>query len=130
MVFNEEYFKNVMASDQEICEGGLKGNLDVAVAVRGDKLLDVKSVSSDVLIPAYKKKKNEQHVFYLMPLHYYQYNYGYLVFTDDPYVLKESMIYTYLEKMQQSLRLLRINLRLKQLYDKDSMTGLYNRFGY
>ena len=130
MVFNEEYFKNVMASDEEVCGDGLKGNLDVAVAVRGDKLLDVKSVSSDVLIPAYKKKKNEQHVFYLMPLHYYQYNYGYLVFTDDPYVLKESMIYTYLEKMQQSLRLLRINLRLKQLYDKDSMTGLYNRFGY
>ena len=30
----------------------------------------------------------------------------------------------------QSLRLLRVNLRLKLLYDKDSMTGLYNRFGY
>ena len=130
MVFNGEYFEDVMASDEEICAGGLKGDLDVGVAIKDHKLLNVKSVSSVDLIPAYKKKKKEQHVYYLMPLHYMHYNYGYAVFTDDPYVLKESMIYTYLEKLQQSLRLLRINLRLKQLYDKDPMTGLYNRFGY
>ena len=35
-----------------------------------------------------------------------------------------------MQKLQQSLKLLRTNLRLQLLYDKDPMTGLYNRFGY
>ncbi len=130
IVLNRDYFMNVMERDEEICSDGLTGELDVVAAIRNDKLLDVKTVNSHDLIPAYKKKKNEQHVFYLMPLHHFQNNYGYVVFTDDPYVLKETMIYQYLEKIMQSLRLLRVNLRLKQLYDKDAMTGLYNRFGY
>ena len=35
-----------------------------------------------------------------------------------------------MEKLQQSIRLMRINLRLKALSDRDQMTGLFNRFGY
>ena len=130
MVFNKEYFENINATDEEICSKGLKGELDVAVAVREGRLVEAESVGSDKLIPGYRKKKKEQHVYYLMPLHYFNNNYGYVVLTDRPYVLNESMIYQYLEKIMQSIRLIRVNLRLKQLYDKDAMTGLYNRFGY
>ncbi len=130
MVLNNDYFENVMATEEEICAEGLKGVFDVVVAVKNDELIEVDKVKAERLIPAYRKKKNEQHVFYLCPLHYFDNNYGYTVFTDDPYILNESMMYPYLEKMQQSLRLLRVNLRLKLLYDKDPMTGLYNRLGY
>ena len=100
------------------------------MAVREGRLVEAESVGSDKLIPGYRKKKKEQHVYYLMPLHYFNNNYGYVVLADRPYVLNESMIYQYLEKIMQSIRLIRVNLRLKQLYDKDAMTGLYNRFGY
>jgi len=51
--------------------------------------------------------------------------------------MQAKMLYPYMEKLQQSLKFLRINLRLDALnqnltniYDKDPMTGLFNRFGY
>ncbi|MBR3735889.1 MAG: GGDEF domain-containing protein [Lachnospiraceae bacterium] len=69
-------------------------------------------------------------MYYLCPLHYFDNNYGYVVFTDDAYIINDAIMYPYLEKIQQSLRLLRVNLRLKLLYDKDALTGLYNRLGY
>ena len=128
LVLDDEYFKNVMSATSEGAR--LHGMLDVTVAVRDGQLLDAERVSTQKLIPAYRKKKNEQHVFYLCPMHYFDHNYGYVVFTDEPYILNDTMMYSYLEKMQQSLRLLRVNLRLKMLYDKDALTGLYNRMGY
>ncbi len=128
LVLNDEYFKNVMSTGA--ARSKLTGNLDVAVAIKNDRPVDVDRVSAEQLIPAYRKKKNEQHVFILCPLHYFDHNYGYVVFADDPYILSDSMMYPYLEKLQQSLRLLRVNLRLKLLYDKDALTGLYNRLGY
>ena len=130
LVLNREYFKNVTATEKELCEKGLHGILDVVVAIKDDAPQDVDEVSADMLIPAYEKKENEQHVYFICPLHYFDNNYGYTVFTDKPYILNESMMYPYMEKLMQSLRLLRINLRLKHLYDKDPLTGLYNRLGY
>ena len=130
MILNDEYFKNVLSAENAHGNDCLSGNLDVAVALKDGKLLEVERVSAERLIPEYRKKKNEQHVFFLSPLHYYDHNYGYIVFTDSPYVLNDGMVYTYMEKLMQSLRLLRVNLRLKLLYDKDALTGLYNRLGY
>ncbi|MBR4182596.1 MAG: GGDEF domain-containing protein [Lachnospiraceae bacterium] len=130
LVFNSDYLEKVKADEREICADTLSGELEVLVAVRDGKLLDVDRVDARDLIPGYQKKKGERHVFYILPLHYYQYNYGYIVFTDKPYVLRDSMMYPYLEKFQQSVRLLRANLRLQDLYDKDALTGVYNRMGY
>ncbi len=130
LVLSREYFKDITATDRELCENGLQGTLDVAVAIKNDEQQEVYEVPADMLIPAYEKKANIQHIFYLCPLHYFENNYGYVVFRDRPMMLNESMMYPYLEKMMQSLRLLRVNLRLKYLYDKDPLTGLYNRLGY
>ena len=130
LVLSREYFKNVTATEKELCEKGLPEKLDVVVAIKDDEPQEVEEVSSAMLIPAYEKKENEQHVYFLAPLHYFENNYGYVVFRDSPQILNESMMYPYLEKLMQSLRLLRVNLRLKYLYDKDPLTGLYNRLGY
>ncbi|MCR4640620.1 MAG: GGDEF domain-containing protein [Lachnospiraceae bacterium] len=130
LVLNGEYFKNVTATEQELCKDGLQGTLDVVVAIKNEEPQEVYEVPADQLIPAYEKKENVQHVFFLCPLHYFENNYGYVVFRDRPMMLNETMMYPYLEKLMQSLRLLRVNLRLKYLYDKDPLTGLYNRLGY
>ena len=130
LVLNGEYFKNVTATEQELCKDGLQGTLDVAVAIKNDEPQEIYEVPAGLLIPAYEKKENVQHVFFLCPLHYFENNYGYVVFRDRPMMLNETMMYPYLEKLMQSLRLLRVNLRLKYLYDKDPLTGLYNRLGY
>ncbi|MCR5118576.1 MAG: GGDEF domain-containing protein [Lachnospiraceae bacterium] len=130
LVFNGEYLDKVSADEKELLAEKLSGDLEVLVALRDEKLLDVEHVDAKALIPAYEKKDGERHVFYILPLHYYQYNYGYAVFTDKPYVLNDSMMFPYVEKLQQSVKLLRANLRLQQIYDKDALTGVYNRMGY
>lgn len=130
IVFNGEYLDKVSADEKELLAENLSGDLEVLVALRDGEILDVEHVDARKLIPAYEKKDGERHVFYILPLHYYQYNYGYAVFTDKPYVLNDSMMFPYVEKLQQSVRLLRANLRLQQIYDKDALTGVYNRMGY
>lgn len=130
IVLNSTYFEDVMASEKEVFERGFGDNMEVVVALKNGEICEDTHVNRKQLVPEYEKVKEEQHVYYLMPLHFYQYNYGYLVLTDQPYLMMEDMLYPYLEKLQQSLKLLRINLRLKTLYDKDQMTGLFNRFGY
>ena len=130
IVLNSEYFEDPMASEQELFERGYAGRLEVVIALRNGEIQDGLKVDRQHFIPGYEKKTGEQHVYSLLPLHFYEYNYGYLVLTDQPTILMEDMLYPYLEKLQQSMKLLRINLRLKNLYDKDQMTGLFNRFGY
>ncbi len=137
LVLNADYFGNIMAEESEIYADGMHGDMDAIVSIRNGEILPEVTLKEGKLIPQYKKKKGEQHVFFLMALHYFQYNYGYVVMADEPYVVVEDMLYPYMEKLMQSLKLLRINLRLDtlnrnltRLYDKDPMTGLYNRFAY
>ena len=130
VVFNGDYLDKVSADEKELLAEKLSGSLEVLVALRDGELLDVEHVDARALIPAYEKKDGERHVFYILPLHYYEYSYGYAVFTDRPYVLNDSMMFPYVEKLQQSVKLLRANLRLQQIYDKDALTGVYNRMGY
>ncbi|MCR4584151.1 MAG: GGDEF domain-containing protein [Lachnospiraceae bacterium] len=137
MVLSADYFGNIMAEESEIYSDGMHGEMDAVVSIRDNELLPEITLPEGELIPHYVKKKGEQHVYFLMALHYFQYNYGYVVMTDRPYVVVEDMLYPYMEKLMQSLKLLRINLRLDTLnrdltriYDKDPMTGLYNRFAY
>ena len=130
IVFNGEYLEKVNANEKELCADTLSGELEVLIALKDGEPVDVEHVDARKLIPAYEKEDGVRHVFYILPLHYYQYNYGYAVFTDKPYVLNDSMMYPYLEKLQQSVRLLRANLRLQQIYEKDALTGVYTRLGY
>ena len=130
LILNAEYFENVMASEKEIWEKGHGDRMEVVLSLRDNVIREGDKVNRKCLVPGYEKLDGKQHVYYFLPLHFYQYNYGYLVFTDQAKILTNGMLYPYLEKLQQSLKLLRINLRLTMLYDKDPMTGLFNRFVY
>ena len=130
IVIDAEYYDDVMVSEKELWDRGLRKGVETIVCLKhGEPVRDAFAWERGI-IPAYEKVPGEQHVYYLMPLHYFESNYGYLVLQDEPYIMKENMLYPYLEKLQQSLKLMRINLRLMNLYDKDQMTGLFNRFGY
>jgi len=137
LILNAEYFQNPMASEQEVITKRSRKKLEVVVSLKNGEIQEVEKVDRHELIPAYEKKENEQHVYYFLPLHFYQYNYGYFVMADEPYILQEDLLYSYMERLQQALKLLRTNLRLDalnknltRLYDKDPMTDLFNRFGY
>ncbi|MCR5249500.1 MAG: GGDEF domain-containing protein [Lachnospiraceae bacterium] len=137
LILNSEYFRDATADEEELWTKGFGDKLEVIVALKDGRIQRENEVDHKTLVPGYRKIQGKQHVFYFMPLHYYQYNYGYVVLADDPPLLSENSLYPYLEKLQQSLKLLRSNLRLDALnknltliYDKDPMTGLYNRFIY
>ncbi|MBR1861233.1 MAG: GGDEF domain-containing protein [Lachnospiraceae bacterium] len=130
IVMNAEYFEDVMVSEKELWEKGRARRAEIVVALKDGKIRTDLTVDWDMIVPGYEKLPGVQHIYYIMPLHYFENNYGYVVLTDDPVIMSEEMLYPYLEKLQQSLKMMRINLRLKNLYDRDQMTGLLNRFGY
>ena len=137
IVINSEYFEDAVAKEEELFVNGYSERMEVIVAVKDSKVVNVGRTNRHELIPQYDKKDGEQHVYYFMPLHHYQHNYGYMAMVDDPPIMKLDMLSPYLEKLQQSLKLLRINLRLDSLnkdltriYNRDPMTGLYNRLAY
>lgn len=137
MILSALYFKNVMADEEELLEQGQDKELEVVVSLVDGKHCPGRKVDRENLVPGYEKEEGSQHVYYFLPLHFGRYPYGYVVFKDQALILKGNMLYSYLERLQQALKNLRTNLRLDavnrkltQLYDKDPMTNLFNRFGY
>ncbi len=130
IVIDGEYFSNLTLDEKELGHRAGKKGKEVLLAIKDNKLAEGLSVSAKKIVPGYKKHDGEQHVYFLLPLHYFEYTYGYVVFTDLPYILREGMLYPYMEKLQQSFKIMRANLRLKRLNDIDRMTGLLNRYGY
>ena len=127
---NEEYFADVMISEEEMWKKGKSAGITELVSLKNGEIMSGYEVNAHRIIPGYTKTDGEQHVYFILPMHYFEHNYGYVVFTDYPYLIIENTLYPYMEKLQQSIRLMRTNLRLKALYDRDAMTGLYNRFAY
>ena len=127
---NEEYFADVMISEEEMWKKGKAAGITELVSLKNGEIMSGYEVNAHRIIPGYTKTDGEQHVYFILPMHYFEHNYGYVVFTDYPYLINENTLYPYMEKLQQSIRLMRTNLRLKALYDRDAMTGLYNRFAY
>ncbi|MBO7335958.1 MAG: GGDEF domain-containing protein [Lachnospiraceae bacterium] len=130
IVIDGEYFSNLTLDEKELGRRARKKGKEILLAFKDNKIVDGLSVNAKKIVPGYKKNDGEQHVYFILPMHYFEYTYGYVVFTDIPYILREGMLYPYMEKLQQSFKIMRTNLRLKRLNDIDRMTGLLNRYGY
>lgn len=135
IMLNKAYFDDVSAEDSEILAKCYDTSFDTTVSLVGGEVSE-DGIDKDLMIPGFKKTPGQQHIYFFYPLHNEQYNYGYVVFRDGTYIIDEAFrIYEYLEKLEHSFMELRINMRLEMvnrelryLYDKDPMTGLYNRF--
>ena len=135
IMLNRDFFEDFSRDEEEILEIGYQANFDTTVAL-SDGQISEEGIDTNNRIPGFKKVPGQHHVYFFYPLHDEQYNYGYVVFRDGTYIINEDFrIFEYLEKMQQSFMEFRINMHLdavnrelRNLYDKDPMTGLYNRF--
>ena len=135
LMLNKYYFEDAVSEDSDALAEGYEADFDPTVALLGGKEAD-DTIDKRLRMPGFIKKEGEQHIYFFYPLQNEQYNYGYVAFVDGTYIIQEDFrIYEYLEKMEQTLLSFRINLRLEMvnkelrfLYDKDPMTGLYNRF--
>ncbi|MBP5221603.1 MAG: diguanylate cyclase, partial [Lachnospiraceae bacterium] len=136
LILNSEYLKDVMADESELKEIGYGRTMDVLVNMRRGIIRDELQVDQHELVPGYQKVPGQQEVYYFFPMHADQFNYGYSIMGEAK-ILLDGQVYTYMERIQQALKVLRVNLRLDKLnrnltrlYDKDPMTGLFNRFAY
>ena len=135
LMLNKYYFEDAEAEDFEALSQCYEADFDTTVALMNGHEAD-EMIDKHLRMPGFIKKKGEQHIYFYYPLQNLEYNYGYVVFVDGTYIIQEDYrVYEYLEKMEQTLMQFRINLRLEMvnkelrfLYDKDPMTGLYNRF--
>ena len=135
LMLNKYYFEDAEAEDCEALSECYDADFDTAVALMNGHEAD-EMIDKRLRMPGFIKKEGEQHIYFFYPLQNLEYNYGYVVFVDGTYIIQEDYrVYEYLEKMEQTLMQFRINLRLEMvnkelsfLYDKDPMTGLYNRF--
>ena len=137
ILVNPKFFEDALTKEDELLRNGYQDKMDVIVAFKDGRILSDDELDLNRVIPAYKKNIGEQHIYYLLPLHYQEYNYGYMIFADEAPILMQNLVSPYLEKLQLSFKLLRINMRLDsmnreltQLYNRDPMTGLYNRLAY
>ena len=135
LMLNEYYFDDASAEDSEALSEGYKADFDTTVAILNGKDA-VDAIDKRIRMPGFIKKKGEQHIYFFYPLQNDEYNFGYVTFVDGTYIIQEDFrIHEYLEKMEQTLMQFRLNMKLEMvnkelrfLYDKDPMTGLYNRF--
>ncbi len=127
---NKEYFTDVMTDEKVLLAKGKDAKMDGLVSIRDGVVVNGLNIDSHMIVPGYFKKEGEQHIYFFLPLHDMEYNCGYVVFKDYPGIIRANILYPYMEQLQQSIKLMRTNFRLRTLYDRDQMTGLYNRFGY
>ena len=135
LMLNKYYFEDAVSEEFECLSECYEADFDAAVALRNGEDAD-ELIDKRLRMPGFIKKKGEQHLYFFYPLQNAEYNYGYVVFVDGTTVIQEDYrVYEYLEKMEQTLlhfritiRLEMVNKELRYMYDRDPMTGLYNRF--
>ena len=138
IVIHHLYMNDVMASDEDVHENGITSTATTLIAIKDGKVTEKLTPERSKIVPGYDPDSEVNHVFYIMPLHTDQWNYGYLVTHDGTMIMKEHLdLNAYLEKLMLAFRIQRSNIklriyndRLREISEIDTMTGLYNRFGY
>ncbi|MCR5209653.1 MAG: GGDEF domain-containing protein [Lachnospiraceae bacterium] len=142
----DEFYINVNRSylealDSEVgtaISGVYEDKIDTLISLVDGRIVQLPPADRDSIVPGYVKRDGEQKVFFFVPLHEGESNFGYTIVTDKSILLKNGYsLFYYNEKIRHAMLQLRTNLRLNavnseltELYDKDPMTGLFNRFCY
>jgi len=116
---------------------GYSDELEVLVAFDRRKKIEMDKMPRRELIPGYQKGEKDSRMFLFMPAHFLDWVFGYVVVEDWLEGISSAKIKTFVDnfnhtvdKLKQNIALERLNDKLKDLYTKDSLTGMYNRFGF
>ncbi len=136
IILNSDLFKSVLEDFDQSLSEGYQGEMSVLVPMRDKQILEIDRMEASKIVPCYESEE-DAHTYYVLPLHHEQYSIGYVVVVDDPLLVQRNILYPYASRVLQALYNLRVNIHLDilnknlmTLYNKDAMTGLFNRFGY
>lgn len=138
IVIHNLYLSNVLASDEDVHENGINGLVTPFVAIKDGKATTRLTSDRTNIVPGYEPDSEDNHIYYIIPLHTGKWNYGYMVTSYGTRLMSEHLdLNAYLEKLMLAFRIQRSNIklriyndRLREISEIDTMTGLYNRFGY
>lgn len=132
-VIDKRLWEGIEEKQLEV-RGYPKNQMKVAYAFDAGRELSFDSVEQ---LNAYMENAEKGTVYMHTPLHFQQYTVGYTIIKNprflyyDPYFYDiQSSCARSLEALFKQLQLEKINQRLEEVYNRDPMTGLYNRMAY
>lgn len=115
---------------------GYPDTMQVCFAYENGKTLDVQDMQIKGIFPMFDYEKGGES-FLFLPLHFRSKTVGYFVIRNAVYLMEKQYLFqvikaltTAIENLHKKEKLEYMNQLLAELYIKDSMTGMYNRFGY
>lgn len=128
---------SIVSGKDLLAENGYSDSMKILLAVRDGEFLPCKETDTRSLVPGYDGSyPGDNHLYIFLPMHYMKESFGYLVFCDSMDMINDRSMYSWMsrlnqniEKFRQSKRLELLNSKLNELYTKDSLTDLFNRFG-
>jgi len=132
----EAYGTSIYNDDVALTTGGFSNVLLPVISIYDGEVLHFDTFNRNDYLPGYKESDKMRHFFYIA-IHNDEKLYAYLVMEncvprigDFSLEMYKRAIKDALDKFRQNMRLEHLNKKLSELYTKDSLTGLYNRFGY
>ncbi len=133
----KSYGTSIYNDEVKLTRNNFSDELKVIVAIKEGERFEAETISNKQLIPGYDGESPVPKNFVFVPIHSNDILYGYIVMGDCMSRVEDFSLEIYrralrnaLEKYRQNMKLEYLNKKLMELYTRDSLTGLYNRFGY
>ncbi len=133
-VFENATVEQETMSDEERLRYSEK--VDVALAYKNGQFTEKDSFESRLAMDTLFEKSKEGKLYIFSPFHYLTRNFGYFVFVENDFPIKNQMYISWLNFMGNSIEntrkqtmLVNAMVKLDDMYVRDSLTGVYNRFG-
>lgn len=139
MCINQDVYYSTLPINEEKWEVGFEDKQYVFSSM-WEKHSQEEAVLIDTkqLLPEYlQRRDDETHVYMFMPIYRGSAGVGYIAIVDGLCLLKRNLmielslsVNTSYYNLRNMENLRKINKRLDNVYTRDALTGLYNRFGY
>ncbi len=131
-----ELYINQQLDDEGFCTTGYPDTMRVSFAYEDGKVLDTEDMTIQNIFPMFDYREGGKN-FLFLPLHFRSKTVGYFVIRNAVYLMEKQYLFqiiktltTAIENLHKKEKLEYMNQMLSELYIRDAMTGMYNRFGY
>lgn len=135
IVLDKGFRESVRTEDNILQNMGYQDDMEVLLYARDGKSAEYSDFSH--LYPDYENESDENHSYLFLPLHHSNCIFGYLVLKDNLKAQKSGMLNSAVSRFNEEMDRFRrdkkieeMNRQLIDLYTRDPLTGLYNRYGF
>lgn len=130
----DDYLTDVRSKTRMSVKGYNHEHMSVVYARDGERKMKFNSVQD---MYDYIDRTGKNNHFMFTPIHFKQYSVGYTILKNPRFLYHNANFYDIhnilvkgLESQHAHIRLENVNKKLKEIYNKDQLTGIYNRIAY